>query len=192
MLEQFFEEINMTSSEFLDKLKGLREDLKSRSSVELLRASQIASLIERGIEGFPYRDPQSDKIIPVIALTSDEIKALLSLGKLNRRSRVKRVSRSGHLGCCGDCEQWVFEDWSKVVGALLGKIDNAKFGWIKISGLDQLKSHMLKNSYSRQKFEFLASQLPNIYKKFTIAILNKFPNKYYHFDEGGFPKADTA
>ena len=135
--------------------------------MQLLRASQIASFIENGTHDFPYRDPQSDRIVPPIVLTSKELKALGSLGELNKKAGLKGTSSNCVLGCCGDCEQLVFENWVTLIRKLLG------FG----EGIEEFNKVMAEHGHTKTESDFLTRNLDTFIRKATTALENKIPHK---------------
>ena len=88
----------------------------------LLRAAQIASVIERGTSKFKYRKPQSRPPMPKINVKADEQKALKLLGRLVLEHGLlgDKFNNVARLGCCGDCEELRFENWLLALAELLG------------------------------------------------------------------------
>ena len=154
----------------------------------LLRASQIASFIENGTHDFPYRDPQSDRIVPPITLTDEELKTLGSLGELNKKVGLKGVcfKRNSGLGCCGDCEQWIFENWVMLIQELLGI--GPTMHKSNVRGVEEFDRVMIGHGYSKTESDSLIRNLGIFLKKAATALGNKIPHKPYHFDENGFVK----
>ena len=148
-----------------------------------LMPSQLVYLIEKGTHQFEYRPPQSDKIFPGITVSRAQKKALQRLGVLYRSQDFLINNPRGlqRLGCCGDCEQWLFEHWLNIITQLIGRKPKLRHDEkTNIHGLKQLEDAMLTVGCSRKVTRSCVKHLREFMRKARRAQMNKICHKPYH------------
>jgi hypothetical protein len=150
-----------------------------------LMPSQIAALIENGNHNFRYRFPQSDKVIPSIRLSHTEMDSLKKLGHLcfSKTHNILKGDAIGlqFFGCCGDCEQWLFETWVDIIAEILGKKPKSAKRRVAISGAHEFEDIMIKSGYSKSATRNCIANLRTFLKKARKAQSEKLSHQPGHF-----------
>lgn len=146
--------------------------------------SQIAALIEQGQSNFPYRDPQSEPIIPPIEVSDEEEDALRTLGftKIHEKALVGSLNS---LGCCGDCEQWKFQQHFRLIAQILNVYDRSRdkrsiYPYSEVWGEQEFSERMLAKGFTIEKAQMTLESLKSFYPKARDAVENKLPSRLEH------------